>query len=374
MKIIHVINGLNLGGTERMLLRLVKSDVFREDEITVISLLGPGKLSDEFTTANVKIVYLNCNSWMGVLSSFFILGALLRREKPHVLHSWLYQSDLLAGLAGKVVGVKKIVWSIRQTNISLEANRTRTWVLIRLAALLSNLLPTFVVANSKEAGETHAKIGYPKSKITVIQNGFETKEFFCDSKIRRDYRLQLGLDGFTPLVGMVARYDVVKNHRGFFEFASLILQKKPQAKFLLCGSKIEKSNAPLVSLAKQTGAYPNCIWLGEQTEDLVRIYNAIDVLVSSSNGESFPSVIAEAMACGTPAIGTDVGATRDIISNPDWVVSKSDMEGLANVALSILSKSEQDLSQISKLVRRRVDSRYNVEVVSRTFRNFYANL
>ncbi len=357
-----------------MLLRLVKSDVFRDDEVTVISLLGAGRLSNEFTTANVKIVYLNCNSWMGVLRSSFILGTLLRREKPHVLHSWLYQSDLLAGLVGKVVGVKKIVWSIRQTNISLEANRKRTWVLIRLAALLSNLLPTFVIANSKEAGETHANIGYPKSRITVIQNGFETKEFFFDPKIRGDYRRQLGLDEFTPLFGMVARYDVVKNHRGFFEFASLILRKKPQAKFLLCGSKIERNNPRLVCLAKQAGVYPNCILLGEQTEDLVRIYNAIDLLVSPSNGESFPSVIAEAMACGTPAIGTDVGATRDIISNLDWVVRKSDMEGLANVALSILSKSEEDLLEISKLVRRRVNSRFDVHVVSRAFRNFYANL
>ena len=58
MKIMFVINSLNVGGAERMLLKLAKNIAFADDDITVVTLIGNGILAEELVGETHRLISL----------------------------------------------------------------------------------------------------------------------------------------------------------------------------------------------------------------------------------------------------------------------------------------------------------------------------
>lgn len=117
-KIAHVIIGLNVGGAELMLQRLIlNSNKNNQFEHSVISLTDLGSIGYELKQQGVAVYSLGMKSLTSAPLMFFKLQKLLKKIQPHVVQTWMYHSDLLGGLAAKSVGVKKIIWGIRNSEI-----------------------------------------------------------------------------------------------------------------------------------------------------------------------------------------------------------------------------------------------------------------
>ena len=132
------------------------------------------------------------------------------------------------------------------------------------------------------------------------------------------------------------------------------------------------NNQELCRLIESQGVKDNVLLLGERP-DIPSVMNALDIhVLSSSFGEAFPNVLAEAMACGTPCVTTDVGDAAVIVGDTGWIVPTSNSELLANAiseAVAEMQDSEKwavrrsmcrDRVVLNFSIERMVDNYHNV--------------
>ena len=314
MRVLNIITGMENGGAESMLLKLVSNVDRSKVEPLVISLTGRGVMAKNFEAVGVSV--FTCNFKRGGLDliAFYRLLLLIRELRPNVVQTWLYHADLLGGLAARLLNVKHVVWNIRNSNLDKRLVKKSTLLVVKICAALSSWLPCRILTCSSQAKAVHVAAGYRADKIQVIPNGFDLDRFQPDSQSRLDIRAELGLPADIPLVGLMARYDAQKNHLGFVEAAMLIHQQMPEVHFVLAGAGIDSSNQALMAEIKSHGL-DACMHLLGRRDDMPRLMAALDVLASSSYGEAFPNVLGEAMACGVPCVVTDVGDSADIVGD-----------------------------------------------------------
>src|SRR5690606_59952 len=172
-KVAHIIIGLNVGGAELMLKRLVlNSHAKGKFKHEVISLTDLGVIGTDLKKVGIPVHTLNMKSVFSLLKTYFSLKKLLKQLKPDVVQTWMYHADFLGGLAAKSLGIKKIIWGIRTTDVTQGASRL-TVGLRKICAKLSYSVPTDIVCAAHVSKDVHIKIGYDASKMHVIPNGFE---------------------------------------------------------------------------------------------------------------------------------------------------------------------------------------------------------
>ena len=132
-----------------------------------------------------------------------------------------------------------------------------------------------------------------------------------------------------PLLGSVARFHPQKDHKNLFQALNLLKINKIFFKCVLVGHKINAKNKLLIKMIKKFNLSKEVILLGPK-RNINQIMNVIDIhILASEYGEAFPNVVAEAMACGTPCVVTDVGDSSLIVGKTGWIVRPSDSKGLA---------------------------------------------
>jgi len=114
-----------------------------------------------------------------------------------------------------------------------------------------------------------------------------------------------------------------------------------------------------VGLSESLQLSERLIWLGSR-DDMLAVYNALDVAVSSSScGEGFSNVVAEAMACGTPCVVTDVGDSAMIVGCMGEVVPTKNPKALAEAVETTLNKINRSAHQEEQL-RQTITERFSV--------------
>ena len=93
------------------------------------------------------------------------------------------------------------------------------------------------------------------------------------------------------------------------------------------------------------------------------VYNALDILVSSSITEGFPNVIAEAMACGVPCVATDVGDTRQIVDDAGAVVPPQRPDLLAEQLLRMIQLSPDEKEALKQRARVRIVNNFGMDIM-----------
>lgn len=194
-----------------------------------------------------------------------------------------------------------------------------------------------VVANSRlVAGAIERHFGLPGERIAVLHPGYAAPRFTRAraAELRGAARAQLGIAAEAPLVGLVTSGDFVK--RGldvFLECARLMAVERPDARFLVVGSKALPEAARAHALVargvvqhRPKGATPER-WLA-----------ALDLFLYPARFEEYGLVLAEAQALGVPVLTTRaVGASECLpaIYGP-WLLERPEPALLAAKGVALL--------------------------------------
>ena len=215
-KIIHLISGLMLGGAEVMLEKLVVRMSRDHFQNVVVSLTDGGVLGPRIEQLGIPLYCLGMRRGKLGLSGLLKLVALLRRERPGILQTWMYHADLAGLLCGRLLGLRNVVWNVRCSNME-GCSRLTAWTIKACARLLRR--PKAVLVNSEAGRQFHAALGYRPRQWLVIPNGFDLERFTPDASAREAVRAELGLGPQTTLIGMICRLDPMKGHDTFLHAA-----------------------------------------------------------------------------------------------------------------------------------------------------------
>lgn len=373
-KILHVITDLNVGGAETMLARLAGALESPEYKHTVVSLSDGGAVAQYLREMGVAVHSLGMKQSRPSLMALARLRQLIRRTAPDVINGWMYHGNLAATMA--TLGRKRkppLLWSIRQSLYSLQREKSVTRLTIRAGAYFSTQA-RLIFYNSATSAHQHEAYGYCRRKSVLIPNGFDTDRFKPASDARQAVRAELRIPQDSILIGLIARFHPMKDHGNFFRAAAYLTQRHPDIHFLLAGSGVTEDQPAIADLIQGSVFRDRMHLLGER-HDMPRLTAALDIASSSSSwGEAFSNSIGEAMACGVPCVGTDVGDTRKIIDDTGIVVPPQDAEALASGWRVLIEHGRQGRHNLGKRARQRILDCYSLAAVAQQYAQVYARV
>lgn len=358
LSILLLIRSLNVGGSERQLVQLAEALKERGHQVTVAVYYSGGVLEEPLRRLGVPLLDLRKRGRWDIFGFLFRLAKQVRKARPDVLYSFLNTSNLLSAAIAPFVPSVRRVWSVRASNMDLNAYDWLARLAYRVECALSRRAD-LIISNSHSGLEFAVANGFPRDRMIVVANGIDTDRFSPDPAARARVRAGWGITDDQILVGMLARLDPMKDYPTFLRAAALAAAGRPDLRFVCVGEGALR--AELERLAAELGLEQRLAWVGRWDEPGAAL-NAFDIFCSTSLfGEGFSNSVAEAMACGLPCVVTDVGDSARIVGAVGRCVPPGDPVAVAEALLETI----RDLGSFDREgVRRRVIECFSVEALA----------
>lgn len=370
LRVLHLITELNTGGAEMMLFNLLSFLNADKIKSMVVSLSGDGPVGKRIRELGIEVRFLGFHTGRFSLSGFLELCGTIRQFKPDVIQTWLYHADFIGTLAALTTKKKSLFWNIRCSNMAFE-NYSLSSRMVFHACRYFSRIPDVTVYNSVNALTYHQNLGYPKRRAYVIPNGFDTQLFRPQAELRQKMRQRYHIPDHLAVLGMVGRFDPMKDHWTFLKSAAILKNRMSAFVIVFCGLGMTWKNPALVEMIKKCRMESHVILLGPRA-DMAAVMNMMDMLVSTSAyGEGFPNVVGEAMACGLPCVVTDVGDSAKIVGNAGRAVPPRAPDLVAGAILKILECPAAEWMNLKKTARQRIVQNYTIEKIARRYEQLY---
>lgn len=365
MKIAHIIIGLNIGGAELFLYRLINRSRSEVDHV-VISLTELGPIGKLLRSEGVLVICLDLKNLFSIPSVIFKLYSNLKVLKPDVVHTWMYHADFLGGIVAKSLNIKKIIWSVRTTDVTLGKSRS-TVLLRKVCAHLSYFVPTHIIYVAYRSKDIHIEAGYDALKAIVINNGFELDKLHVSAADRSKFRCSINVRDDEVLVGSIGRFNSIKNQKKFVEVAHSLVQENIALKFVMIGRDNDSDNEKLMNWISDRGLQKYFILLGQRS-DIFKCIKGIDIFCLHSKTEGFPNVLGEAMAIGTLCISLDVGDAAFLLNNSE-LIAKND--NLSNLIKEVVDWPSDKKNQVILQSIQRIRNEFSISVTAQSYIDVY---
>jgi glycosyltransferase involved in cell wall biosynthesis len=317
--ILHTEASVGLGGQEIRI--LAETRWLREHGWDALIACQPqSRLATETASAKLPLVTLPMRSALDV-GALLALRRLIRSRAVALVHTHSSVDSWLATLAAKSLG-RPVV---RGRHVSIPIHPRRA---------LIYRLPDRIITTGEAIKDMVLRAGV-KTRIISIPVGVDITRFHPGVS-GLGVRAELGL-GEGPVVGLVANVRGSKGHRYFLQAAREVLAARPETRFLIVGDGVGFDDVR--HQVHEMGLGPRVVMTGFR-RDIPEIMAALDMLVlPSTRSEGTSQVVPQALAVGTPVVGTTVGGTPEVIRDGETgrLVPPADAHALALAILSLLA-------------------------------------
>lgn len=361
--VLHFITELDIGGAQTALYRLLANRQDARYRFHVVCLYnGDGKTAQQIRELGIPVTDLAMTSpWR--VTAFWRLYRLLRRERPYLLHTWLFHANIPGRMIGRLAGVPIIITGRR----GMRIGGPRRELITRFTAALDDRV--VAVCQMVRQAEIRQAGGKPE-KIITIYNGVDPEKY--KNSAREDVRQRWGIEADAALLGAVGRLHPVKGLADLLQAVAGLRSAYPHVRLLLVG------DGPLrAELERQAAALDiseTVIFTGAQ-KDVPAILSALDVLVLPSLAEGLSNVLLEAMAAGLPVVATAVGGTPELVIDGETgrLVPPQDAASLAQAIQQLLANPAQ-ARQMGQAGRQRVQAHFTIRQMVRQTEQLYETL
>lgn len=330
MNIVHVVENLNRGGLERMVIDLVTMQQRQGHRCQVVCLFEPGALAHELGEQGIPVQA--CGKRRGAdLRAMARLRRALSAHATEVLHTHNAVAHYHAVWASRGLAIRRVL----NTRHGMGANRRsgrREWLYRRALAR------TDAVATVCEAARDDAvRRGIvPPEKARVVPNGIRVEQFQPASAGHRlRVRQALGLAPQTRLIGSVGRLNWTKDQASLIRAFGMLRQRVADAVLVLIGDG--ELRAELEQCAAAEGVGDRVRFLGDRS-DVRDLLPGLDLFALSSLSEGYSMALLEACASALPIVATAVGGNGEIVRDgiSGRLVPAGDTAALAGAMIALL--------------------------------------
>jgi len=328
--------GTRFAGIEANLLNLIKAN----NELRLVdyrlAVFDEGPLAEQAREAGLEVTRIKRRGKYdrGAIKQ---LAAVVESTGSNVVHAHGYLANVVAARAcrKKQVPLVTTVHGLPEPFRGLANWKMRFNLWLDRRAMRRTCAKVIAVASF--IGEGIIERGMPAEKVVVVHNGIV--DLVPDPALRVPNRRTLDLLPDSPAIAFAGRLEPVKDPLLFVEFARLVLQRLPSARFLVVGDGplSEAMNNRVIEL----GLRPAFRFLGF-VENLEPVYAACDLLALTSQSEGLPNVALEAMRAARPVIAPAIGGLPELLGDlSGMLATERSAQALADLAVALLRDRQQ---------------------------------
>ncbi len=365
-KILICITKSNWGGAQKYVYDIAISAQNNNYDVTVL-LGGAGELKQKLLNAGVKIINLkNSQRDVNLLKEFNLLYELIKifiKERPDIIHLNSTKIGFIGALSGRIVGVKKIIFTVHGWAFNENKNIFQK-VLLKIMQMISITLSHRVIAVSQSLKK---QVKIFNKKIVVINNGIEKINFKNKETARNELfakNKNIKTNNEAVWIGTISELHENKGLTYAIEAIALINEK---VIFLIIGEGEEKK--PLENKIKSLGLEEKVFLLGS-IENAAMYLKAFDIFTLTSITESLGYVLLEAGMASIPVLASNVGGIPEIIEvNKTGLLVNTKSPVKIKEGIIELIKNPKLVEKIEKNLKEKIESSFTIEqMVSKTLK------
>ena len=357
-KILHLTSTLSSAGAETMLTSLVSSD--SSNIHTVCSIYSGGPYKKKLEDVGISIHSLGIPSSLLMPFAFFKFFFLVLKEKPDIIHSYLFLDNIISRVIGKITG-KKVLCSKR------DSDRWKPWF-VHVFNRLTSWLADATVTNFNDGIRELKRNGVATEKIFYIPNGKNIHDYELNLS-KEEAKKRIDFSERNLILTFTGRLVWYKGQEYLIKAFPSILMKYPNARLLLVGEG--KNRKYFEQLANSLNLENKIIFLGNRN-DIPQILKATDIFVSPSLRDGMPGAVMEAMVAGLPIVATDADGSKDLIKDykNGILIPIKDSNAIAEKVIELINNKEL-ADKLGKNARETIAKHFTAEKMVCAYQKLY---